>query len=159
MTTKCNQRPEMTSETVRINAKYICLHLAGWRRAEAKLSLVGGSTWHTLSFHCDIMSFLVRLTQEVPLANMQSYAIKTKRIWRMTVWGRKKNIPMQDTSGHKLLLILKKRVSWALRRLVVLGLLLANQRVTENKTEKNGKKVEPSHHPLHTCSVQPTAEF
>jgi len=29
----------------------------------------------------------------------------------------------------------------------VLGLLLANQRATENKTEKNGKKVEPSHHP------------
>ena len=50
---------------------------------------------------------------------------------------------------HELLLIQRKLTAaqWYTKRLVVLGLLLANQRATENKTEKNGKKVEPSHHP------------
>ena len=54
--------------------------------AEAKLSLVGWIHMAYLELPLRYyVSFLVRLTQEVPLANMQSYAIKTKRIWRMTV--------------------------------------------------------------------------
>ena len=65
-------------------------------------------------------------------------------------WRRKKETEEHKyPRAHELLLIQWKLTAaqWYTKRLVVLGLLLANQRATENKTEKNGKKVEPSHHP------------